>query len=79
MLVDEADAALQAAQAALHAAEHVLRHLVVLFLQFALEVGDHGSDGADNRDQQGPEGHGAQVMRDGHAQRLMKSKQPQKL
>ena len=57
-------------QAALHAAEYVLRHLVVGFLHFALEVGHHRTDGADYCDNKGPVRHCAQVVDDRLAQRL---------
>jgi len=45
-------------------------YLVVSFLEFALEVRHHGSDSTYNGDQQGPEGHGSQVMHERGADRL---------
>jgi len=45
-------------------------YLVVGFLELALEVRHHGSDSTYNGDQQGPEGHGSQVMHERGADRL---------
>ena len=54
---DEVDAPLQTAQAALHAAEQVLRRLVVGLLELALEAGHHCADNADDCDFERSERH----------------------